>query len=350
MGYELASSSVEEGEIPDTTFPYYKSYNQYYYYPYTTKFIGKNTVPHSMNYKGDMYSTRLKKEIKQDYSYIPFNLLENSKTFFNNKFVFVKELEKAVYDMPALRIPHLFTSENGEEILSGDFVLREIKADYKEIYSFDRRSVCESRYDKFYQQLFFTQDNKPGLKKSFQNYTFKKIILIEDRALEALDMDNAYLFCRVMEERPCSTDSEPIKKIIFEDIFYSKASFYEYLGLYAEYVVKSYNSEEIRIYENRNALLVVYSSTVFKKGPFLKRIYGGIDVKKDTMLICNNNGPTLIDVSGSQTDNAAYFDGLDMPEGDYVINNKKLYKIDNNGKQVEFGDIDFTDFVKAKCE
>lgn len=352
MGYELASSSAEEGEISDTAFPYYKSHLQYYYYPHTTKFIGRNTVPHFINYKSDLYCTRLKKDIRQDYSYIPFNLLENSKTFFDNKFVFVKELGKTAHEQPRIEIPHLFTGEDGGETLSGDFVLRDIKTDYKEISTFDRKSVCESRYDKFYKQLFFARDDRSPLVKSIQGYRARKVIVIEDRVLEALDSKYAYLFCRVIEEKvlPEGEDARPVRKTIFEDVFYSKAYFYEYLGLYAEHLIKSFNSEEVRVYENKSTLLLVHSGTTFLKDSAVRRLYSGVDVKKNAMLVCNREGPAITDVSGSTNENAGYLDGLDLPEGDYVINDKKLYRIDNGGASVEFGDVDFGDFIKTKWE
>lgn len=356
MEYQLASSSAEEGEITDVEFPYYKSYLQYYYYPHTTKFIGKNTVPHFINYKSDLYCTKLKKDIKMDYPYIPFNLLENSKTFFDNKFVYVQDLKKTVCHRDDGDIPLLFPGSEMMELKTEEYVLRDIKTDYKEIKCFDKKSICESRYDKFYQQLFFVRDDRTPIVKSIQEYSTARIFVMEDRILEALDKKHAYIFCRVVDDNiqvNVQSDGEPgriVKKIIFEDVFYSKVYFYEYLDLYAENLVKSFNSEEIRVYENRDSLLVVYSSTTFTRDSSVRRLYNTLDAERNTMIICNKDGPAVVDCKDVLKDNIQYINNLDLPEGDYVINDRKVYKISNDGESVEYFDIDFSDFIRRRWE
>ncbi|KAI4292940.1 hypothetical protein PAPHI01_2214 [Pancytospora philotis] len=351
MDFELASSSVEEGEIVDQGFPYYKSYKQYYYYPRTTLFIGRNTVPRSMNYKSDLYCSRLKKEIKQDYPYIPFNLLDNSKTFFGNRFAYLRELRTAPDGAGEGGIPSI-----GDDALPTrpeSYALKEIKTDHREISSFTKKSTSEGRYDKLYQQLFFTHDGRAPLLKSIYESGAKTVLVMEDRALRALDEEHAYIFCRVTDEIVARSDAARqeggalIKKVILEDIFYSKVLFYKYLELYAEHAVKSFNSEEVRVYEKDGVLLVVHSSTVFLSDGAVRRLYDGLDVRKNVMLVCNRDGPAAVDAESAHWDGARVLRGLDLelPEGDYVINNGKVYRIDNHGEPVDYADIDFSDFV-----
>lgn len=346
MEYRLASSSTEEGEIVDAEFPYYKSYLQYYYYPHTAKFIGSNTVPHIANYKSDQYCIRLRKEIKADYPYIQFNLLENSKTFFDNKFTYIQDLEVTPADKENMEIPLLFPDAG---MKTSEYVLKEIKTDHREIDSFDRKSIYEGRYDKFYQQLFFVRDDRTQIIKTIQEYATSRIFVMEDRILDALDRGNAYIFCRVIDDN-IQADGRVVKKMIFEDIFYNKVYFYEYLDLYADNLVKSFNSEEIRVYENRDSLLVIYSSTTFVRDSTVRRLYSTLDAEKNTMIICNMDGPAVLDYRGNLKDNVKYISSLDLPEGDYIINNKKVYKISNDGESVEYTDIDFSDFVRQRWE
>lgn len=346
MEYRLASSSTEEGEIVDAEFPYYKSYLQYYYYPHTTKFIGSNTVPHIANYKCDQYCARLRKEIKTDYPYIQFNLLENSKTFFDNRFSYVQDLVAAPHDQGDAEIP-LLSPDAG--LKTSEYVLKEIKTDHREIDRLDRKSVYEGRYDKFYQQLFFVRDDRAQIVKTIQEYATAKIFVMEDRILDALDRRHGYIFCRVIDDN-IQADGRVVRKMIFEDVFYSRVQFYEYLELYAESLVKSFNSEEIRVYENRDSLLVVYSSTTFVRDSAVRRLYSTLDAERNAMVVCNMDGPAIVDYRGCLKDNVRYISGLDLPEGDYVINDKKVYKISNDGESVEYSDIDFSDFIRQRWE
>lgn len=349
MEYQLASSSTEEGEVVDAKFPYYKSYLQYYYYPHTTKFIGKNSVPHFVNYKSDLYCTKLRKDIKADYPYIAFNLLESSKTFFDNKFLHVKDLVRRKSSAPSDAIPLLSTEQAATE----EFVLRDIKTDYRHIGSLDKKSTPENKYDKFYQQLLFVRGERTPLVASIQKRFTERVIIMEDKVLDALDKDNAYIFCRVIVESPQAPEDGEKKtttKIVFEDIFYNRVCFYEYLGLYAESLVKSFNSEEVRVYESKDTLLVVYSSTVYQDGAVVRRLYSTLDAEKNTMVIFNREGPVAVDCRGQPSENIEFLGGLDLPEGDYVINGKKVYKISSEGESVEYTDIDFSDFTRSRWE
>jgi len=338
MKYELASSSMEEGEITEEGIPYYKSYLQYYYYPLTTKYIGRNSVPHYMNYKGDGISTKLKKELKADYPYISFSILDRGKAFFDNNFLYVM-------DCPVDESP---------------LTVKEIKSNYKEYKKLEKKSPGENRYDLSFQRFFFQKEDP----ETFVGQNIKKAFLFEDRVLEALDNKNAFIFFRVattkavkfatsnLNDKTATEDLEKndrmVTKYAFEEIFYSKSSFYEYLELYKDEVVKNLNSEEIRSYTSESAIFFVFSSTTFKYKDTVRRIYSGIDCAKNTDIIFNKEGPCIIDSEGIANKNVKYIQGFELPDSDYVINDKKIYKISNEGIEFEFQDIVYDDFIKTR--
>lgn len=317
MKYELASSSTEEGEIKEVTFPYHKSYVQYYYYPQTTRFIGRNSVPHIMNYRNDGMTQRLKKEIKADYPYISFSYLDDNKAFFQNKFEFVADL------CPV------------EKPLS----LLSIKTDYKEIKKPLRKITGESRFERFFHKFFFSKEEMQLLAPK----DCTKLFAFEDRILEALDKSDAFIFFRTCEELVAEKRT---KKYAFEDIFYNGASFYEYLEIYAEVLVKDQCSEETRNYVAEDAMILIHSSTVFKEEGVLKRLYGGPDFKKNAMVIFNKECASISGVQERYNENIKYIMGIDLPEGDYVINQKKIYKVSKEGIQFEFKGISYDNFIK----
>lgn len=337
MKYELASST-EEGEVEETGIPYYKSQLQYYYYPLTTKFIGRNSVPHFMNYKRESICSKLKKEIKADYSYLPFGLLESSKAFFDNNFLFVKDLEE---DNAVLQL-----------------ALKELRADYKEVKKLDKKNVGENRFDRFFQRFFFRREDQSSLIGD----SVVKAFALEDRMLESLNNKNAFIFFRVASEKRSrgdipaiglaekDVDKPSVTKYAFEEIFYSSVSFYEYLELCEGSVVRNYNSEEIRSYVCGNTMVMIFSGAVFKHNGVTRRLYNGVDCSKNTKIIFNKEGPALCDIQGRNSDNLKYLINLDLPEGDYAINDKKVYKICNEGIKVEFKDIVYDDFVRSRWE
>lgn len=318
MKYKLASSSTEEGEIQEDKFPYYKSHLQFYYYPLSTKFIGKNTVPNVYNYKSEGVCLKLKKDIKSDYPYIPFNLLDNNKPFFENKFKLICEM-----------------TQSKDTIVS----FLGVKSDYNEIRKLDLRSNGDNRYDKFFQKFFFRKEEE----SSFIIGQATKVFCLEDRVLEYLDNKNAFIFLRVCEDQ---RNGVIVKKYAFEDVFFNSVKFYEFLEIFQESLVKSHNGEEIRTFANEDALFFVFSSTIFKKGKEIKRIFSTIDEPKNTKIIFNKSGPVILPIQGQLSKNENYLYSLDLPEGDYAINDKKVYKVCNDGERFGYSGLQYEDFVK----
>lgn len=332
MKYKIASSSTEEGEVRENTFPYTKSHLQYYYYPLTVQFIGKNTLPNIMSYKSEGICQKLKKEIRNDYPYISFSLLENYKPFFDNKFVFICNLTADAH------------------AVCGKLKLVSLKADCKEIKKLDRNQSNESRYDKFFQKFFF-------MKEDIQPFMFKdclRIFVLEDRVFENLDAKNAFIFFRVCDQACVVGEDETkgkierkIRKYAFEDIFYSSARFYEYLGIYSEVLVKSHCSEEIRTYNAGDSAFIIYSGTTFKDDGQLRRMYSSFDSKKNTRIIFNKDGPVFSTIQGRECDNIKYLVNLDLPEGDYVINDMKVYKVSMDGLHFEYKGLLYDDLTQS---
>ncbi|ELA42187.1 uncharacterized protein VICG_00830 [Vittaforma corneae ATCC 50505] len=338
--YKIASSSTEEGEVHENTFPYTKSYLQYCYYPLTTQFIGKNTLPNIMNYKSEGICQKLKKEIKADYPYISFTLLDNSKPFFDNRFTFI-------CDLTARDISEDSSKTNSK---SSTFRLVSLKPDYKEIKNLGRSPSNESRYDRFFQKFFF-------MKEDIQSFVFKdclRIFALEDRVFENLDNKNAFMFfrvcdqdCIVGEDQTSNRIERKIRKYAFEDVFYSSAQFYEYLNIYSEALVRSHCSEEIKTYNTDDSAFIIYSSTSFKEDGQLRRMHSSFDSKKNVRVIFNKDGPVFSSIQGKECDNIKYLVGLDLPEGDYVVNDKKVYKIGTDGIHFEYKGLLYEDFTKS---
>lgn len=334
MEYRLASSSTEEGEVVENGFPYYKSHLQYYYYPQTTLFIGKNSVPQFIDYKSNLICSKLKKDIKAEYSYLFFNLLDSSKTFFDNKFSFVKTLQE-------------ISKESDLQ-----FELIDCKNNIQEISTFDKKSTYDRKYEKFYQKLLFSKENQSLSYSDFlKDSDVSNLIIIEDSMIEKIKSEDTFMFFRCIDEKVKANESEnrkPLKKYIFEDIFYSRKGFYEYLDLYSEYLVKSFNSDEIRYYKCNKTLLIVYSGTVFTQFGNIKRLCGGLDVESNIKIICNKEGPKIFDIQGHYNNNVLNLLNIDLCDGDYVINKNKIYKISDSGESFEFKDIDFSDFTSNR--
>lgn len=324
MKYELASSSTEEGEIKESKFPFYKSHLQYYFYPLTTNFIGKNTVPNIMNYKSEGISQKLKKEIKADYPYIQFNLLDNNKPFFENKFKFVSQIDSNFTNKPL-------------ELLT-------VKSDYKKIKKPELRPNAINTYDNFFKKFFFNKDEK----QIFEYGTATKIFCFEDRVLHYFQNKNAFIFLRVKEEAFKNEEDKliTIKKYAFEDVFFRSATFYEFLEIYQEFLLKGHLCEEIKTFSNGESFCFVYSSTTFKREGEIKRLFDSIDMPSNTRLLLNKNGPQFLNIQGKVHKNEQFIISLDLPEGDYAINNRNIYKICNDGDHFGFGGITYDDLLK----
>lgn len=405
LKYEIASSSQEEGEVREPSFPYYKSYLQNYYYPLSTLFIGKNSVPNIINYKSEGICLKLKKELKNDYSYISFNVLDSHKPFFDNKFIKIIGLDDTSDEEHFNKTNNLLTAEDEVMIAEDDVITAEddtittkddtitaedinkntnknikqhkkdttedvveflgVKGDYKEIKKLTRKTGYESRYDKFFQRFFFNKD------ETSSNY--KRIFVLEDRVLEAIDCPTAYIFFRVVSTKEKGADTV---KYIFEDVFYNRLNFYEYLEFYGENVLKTHCSEEIRTYFYRESIIFIHSSTTFinnsssiddinfniarntttnsintsiniNGNPKLRKLYNGPDYVKNTMILFNKDGPSFCNIQGRKNDNLKILLKMNLKEGDYVLNGKSIYKIGNEGEQVEFKGIEYEDFIKS---
>ncbi len=331
MGYQLASSSTEEGEIVNSGFPFNKSHLQYYYYPHTSKFIGKNTIPLFVNYKSDLYCIKLKKDIKADYTNVLFNLLETKKMLFENKFVFCKSI-----DEPA-----------EQENFTNPFVLTKVYSDYKELPLVVKRTNKENSYSKYIKEMFFIEKEKIN----FVTPKTQKLIVIEDRILEAFEKPNAFILCKSIVTASEKDPSKSFRKLIFEDVVYNKMYFYEYLQYYGSNIARNTNGYETRIYDNNDdTILIIRSNTVFKEKGLLRRMHSIFDEEKNTLVIFNKNEIKTLTIKGERNDNVKYLTNLELPEGDFVINNKNVYRISNDGETFTFSDIDFTDFFKNRWD
>lgn len=325
MKYELASSSTEEGEVQGKSFPYQKSHLRYYYYPQSTIFIGQNSIPNGMDYKiENNVSQKIKKELKSDYPFLQFNLIDNHRLFFDNKFKKIGTLE---------------ARDETIKLISTQSNLIEIK-------NFLSKSSCENLYEKFYQRIFFKKDLECEVSSKIN-----KIFCLEDRMLSCLDKDNAFVFFRVSSEYPVQ-EEEPngfvVKKYAFEDVFFNHCSFYEMLDLIAEKTVKSFNSEEIKTFTSETSLIYIYSSTTFNYNGKEHRIYNNIDSARNTMILFNKTSVSPFNIDGRLSTSYKYLISLDLPNGDYVINNKTIYKMSIDGEQFQYKGFNYEGFDNSR--
>lgn len=320
--YSLASSSTEEGEIIENSFPFSKSHLKFYFHPLTKQFIGKNTIPNLINFKKDdqsnKISQKLKKAIKNSYSYISFTLLDDSKLFFNNKFQFVTDLSISPINITS------DISNNSYKNFTG-----------KVLKNFNKKLTNKSKFDKFIEKFLFKSEE--------QNLVIppevKRVFALEDRVFENLNNPHAFIFFRVLE------DSKKIKKYSFENIYYNESQFYEYLEIFSEALIKSYESEEIRTITTQDSMFLIHSGTTFNMEGEIKRFYGSLNNEKNCRIIYNIAGPAISNLKENSNDNIKYLLNLDLPECDYIINSKKVYKISNEGIQFKFNGLLYDDFM-----
>lgn len=305
MKYKLASSSTEEGEVHENTFPYTKSHLKYLYYPRTNIFIGPNTLPVIANYKSESVCQKLKKDVKADYSYISFTILDNSKAFFDNSFTVVGDLG----------------------VNKNELKLMAVDSAYKDIPVI-RRGEDSGKYNQFFQRHFFSKE-PPGSMRVF---------VLEDRMLQCLNNPNAYLFFRVSEHRETGA-----KRYVFEDVFYSQSGLYEYLEIYGEILVKSQGSVEIRLYSSEDTEIHVHSSTVFMNEGKKRRLYSVPDEARNAIIVMNKEGPVLAEIQGRKSEELENLLRLTVGEGDYIINGKIIYKMGDGKVKFEYKGLIYDD-------
>jgi len=321
MKYQIASSSTEEGEVHENTFPYAKSQLKYLYYPKSSLFIGPNTLPTIANYTSQTVCQKLKKEIKADYSHVSFGLLDSSKLFFENRFRRVGSLGSAE------RVVSLGRADPARGKGSGD-------------------------YGSFAQQQLFSKEVP----------THARVFIVEDRMLDALERSNAYVFLRASENREAKT-----RRYVLEDVFYSECGFYEYLEMCGRLIK---GQEEVRRYEAKlnnwmgtgvdtivssgantrvstglDALVTLYSSTTFMDEEGEHRLYSIPESGRDRIAVVNKDGVKLQPVQGQPNGSMGRLVTLDVEEGDYVINNWTVYKMGVEGDKVEFVGIKYDDLL-----
>lgn len=229
-------------------------------------------------------------------------------------------------------------------------------------------------YDEVIQQCLHPRGSPPPIISKALASSAKQILILEDSVLEALSREDAYIFLRVVTEDAPKEDGEgneinselrrkrgrkrtvqkkntekvsKRRKYVFEDVYYKTERFYEYLNTCAENWIKSFGGQEMRLYEHGDSSILLHSSTVVRVNGEPKRIFNGIDVCKNAAVIFNRTGPSFIDVTGKTDDSISLLTRLDLEEGDYVINNMRIYRPGDSGEEVPWSDIDFSDFISG---
>lgn len=356
MSYQLASSSTEEGEVRGPDFPYHKSFLQYYYYPRTSLYIGRNSLPSASDYLSEAPCSKLLKDLRADYPYIPFALPDTSRQFFDNRFVYVRDMELPSPDVecsiPMLSPIYTFADQY-------QFKLKHVQSNHKTVQRLQAGVPPAGTYDRYYHKVFFSKEEQLAAPTSPGITTH---VIIEDRMLKALGNPDAFIFCRVIEGNGGVSDvatdgsrsdrisdvashvSTASTRVLFEDVFYSRVPFYDYLDLCADQMISTFNSTEVRVYENSSTQLTVFSATTFVYDSILRRLHPTVDEPGNIQVVFNRDGPAVHAVSEPPTENIHWLTALDIPEGDYVINNKKIYKIGTDGLKIDYRDIDYSDF------
>lgn len=347
---ELADTNSQENE----DFPYLKSILINYYYPNTTKYIGQNSIPRIIDMRSSGITSKMKKELRTEYPAIKLNLLEKSRDFFKNKFKFVTSLIR--YETSCKNGQIMEQNENGNqkkcEILPevssgsvGDFELVELMDNIVDITLENKgkkpkKNKAYIAYEDLVYQFMFPESNQNEVIKTIFKHSPGKIILVEDQALELIKKPNVFLFLRVV-----SDNTHNLKKYIYEDVFFRTALFYDYLEICAIEWLKTHKSMELRIYQQHDILVVVYSGTTVRMNGEPKRHFSGVDLFKNSAVIFNRDGPTFIEVAGGANETLQSIAALDLDEGDYAITGANIYKVGDTGKGFKWEDINYFDLV-----
>lgn len=326
--YVLCSSSTEQGEIPfisvkrpRTDSPYFprnKSQLQHLYLPGTSLFIGSNSIPRSCDYQSDTLTTKLKKRIKQDLPY-PFHCisLDSDKAFFADRFAIDSELEPL-------------------DDVSLDFVdVRESLAHIKEPY---RETI---RRETTLQHIKEPKDDGYGeLCQNIAAGDHNEVtqVVIRDSMLNSLKNNEAFTHFVV-------TKKNKTLCAVFDKTYFRVIGYYEYLSRYGEEVIRSLDSSEVRTYSNKDIFLTVYSSTTFHDHSGVQRLFSGVDVNRSVdVAVCLEN-VKIVEHPGSLSNELNILLGIPFREGEYVLNDRKIYKIDPDGERFAYVGFSFSGFM-----
>lgn len=290
-----------------------------WYLPHSQYFIGTNSVPRSTEYPSGASFMRIKKKIRKDFPQ-PFNIisLNKDKAFFNNKFELLEEDNRNVVSLDDFKLIKVFDS-NVKEIDTIEHIIGLSRNEYGamcDIFPFDDRK----------------HEVVPNISSSCSRF-----ILIRDSIVDKLDIPDVFIFFRVIKSRKGTT-------YVFEDTYFRKIKFYEYIDLYFEEVLRNLSSHEIRTYSTKDTFLAVFSSSVFTKEDYSYRYYDGLDVDKNFLAVINKDKIEILKRNLIKKNNFEYLLGLDLHEGDYAISNRKIYKLGVNGSKHEYDGLVFDDF------
>ncbi|ADM11430.1 uncharacterized protein Eint_041430 [Encephalitozoon intestinalis ATCC 50506] len=337
--YTLCSSSTEQGEIPvihikrfkeaPPLFPRNKSQLQYMYLPNKSLFIGPNTIPRSSDYQVNVLTTKLKKRLKHDLSH-PFLCLSmnSDRSFFEGRFTFVStvQIPESVEEMCFVKGKERIVHVKEKTDVNTD-VRKEIKFDHiKDKQNDSYKDVC--------------QDFLLG--KLLEGIGDKKInIIIRDSTINNILSKEAYIHFYVKKK-------DEKLYIVFDEVYTREVKYYDYLSKYGEEVVRSLKSSETRMYSSSEAVVVVYSSTLFYDSSGLHRLFSGIDVEKSIDMVVNIEDVRAVKSSGSLGDELKVLFGIKFEEGEYVLNDKKIYVLEPSGEKFKFNGVVFTDFMDSQ--
>lgn len=323
MKYQLAESTSEETN--EIKFPFVKSHLNYFYFPKSQKFIGSNSMPYPMNYKSFGISNKAKKELNKDYPYINYTLLDSGKSLFSKKFKYVCGLGKPC---------------------DTDIKLIDSVTNLNEFNNLEK-GTSKELFNKFHIEIFTNKSKTKKLEEHFSGNT-KYIYILEDRILAALNNEKAFIKFKVS----MFNNEKTMKKYIFEDIFYNEASFYEYLEIIKETLIKGKNSEEIKLYgTGMETMVFIHSSTTGTYQGRTKRLFNGIDCIKNIDIVLNKNIPALLDDGlvprncEKEIMNLKRILSIDLDQGEYSIKNGKIYKIGVDGIEFHYTGIVYDDFI-----
>lgn len=337
--YTLCSSSTEQGEIPvihvkrfkeePPLFPRTRSQLQYMYLPNKPLFVGLNTIPRSCDYQVSVLTTKLKKRLKHDLPY-PFLCLSMNldKAFFESKFALVSrvhEIENGI-DLSLIktkeRIIHI-----KDEVDTGANGRNEVRLEH----------IRDKQNDTYKDAC---QDFLVG--KLFEDAEAKRInIIIRDSTINSLLKKDAYIHFYVKKR-------DDKLYVVFDEVYTREIKYYDYLTRYGEEVVRSLKSSEIRVYSGEEATVVVYSSTLFYSSSGIQRLFCGIDVEKSIDVVVNIEDVRAVRSSGALGDEMKVIFGIELEEGEYVLNDGKIYTTNPNGEKFVFDGVVFTDFLDSQ--
>ncbi|CAD25331.1 hypothetical protein [Encephalitozoon cuniculi GB-M1] len=337
--YTLCSSSTEQGEIPvihvkrfkesPPLLPWNKSQLQYMYLPNKPLFVGPNTIPRSCDYQTSILTTKLKKRLKHDLPYpflcLPMNL---DRAFFEGKFAFISKVQEvgSIDELCLVkskeRIVHV-KEETGQGCnLRKETRLEHVRDKQGDAY----KDVCQD----FLSGKLLEEAETRGVN-----------IAIRDSILNSLLSKEIYAHFSVKKK-------DDRLYVVFDEAYIREIKYYDYLAEYGKEVVKSLKSSETRVYSNSEASVAVYSSTLFYNSSGIQRLFSGIDVRKSIDIVVNIEDVRIVSSSGALGDELKALFGIKFEEGEYVLNDGKVYTVDPGGEKIAFSGVVFADFMDSQ--